>query len=396
MASLNVGLFNDSYPPVMDGVANVVLNYARHLNARHGRATVITVNAPGAQDTEPFDVIRYFSLPIPFRPPFRFGFPQVDFAMKRKLRSCSFDLIHAHCPAVSGTLALKESRRRNVPIVTTFHSKFYDDLCAITHSETIAKMVTRLYLRDFYNRIDAVWSVSDGTAETLRSYGYKGHIEVVRNGSDFVAPANPEAMRQRVNAELGLHDSDTMLLFVGQHIWHKGIRCILEAAACLKRLGTPFTLVFVGSGPDAAAIEALTRELGLSDQVKFLGLMLDRDYLKAIYGRANLFVFPSMYDNAPIVVREAAAMGCPSMVLEGSNSSEGIVDGENGFTTPNDSEALGQKLSRLLVDKAGLAVVGKRAQETVFLSWSTIVDDVAERYADIIARFKREGRKVPL
>ena len=46
---------------------------------------------------------------------------------------------------------------------------------------------------------------------------------------------------------------------------------------------------------------------------------------------ADLFLFPSMYDNAPLVVREAAMMGTPSVILKGSTASEVIVDGVNGF-----------------------------------------------------------------
>ena len=53
---------NDSFPPTIDGVANVVLNYANIISSGLGNATVVTPEYPGVVDDYPFDVIRYRSL----------------------------------------------------------------------------------------------------------------------------------------------------------------------------------------------------------------------------------------------------------------------------------------------------------------------------------------------
>ena len=68
----------------------------------------------------------------------------------------------------------------------------------------------------------------------------------------------------------------------------------------------------------------------------------------ALYHRADLLVFPSIYDNAPMVLREAAAMGTPAVVVRGSCSAEGITDGENGFICADDSEIARQAVLRAL------------------------------------------------
>ena len=60
---INVCLLNDSFPPVIDGVANAVVNYGEIISTKNlGKATVVTPESPGAVDGYPFDVVRYPSL----------------------------------------------------------------------------------------------------------------------------------------------------------------------------------------------------------------------------------------------------------------------------------------------------------------------------------------------
>ena len=61
---LNVCLMNDSFPPVIDGVANAVVNYAEIITKELGTACVVTPEYPGAEDNYPFDVVRYRSMNI--------------------------------------------------------------------------------------------------------------------------------------------------------------------------------------------------------------------------------------------------------------------------------------------------------------------------------------------
>ena len=73
-----IGLFNDNFPPVLDGVALTVQNYAYWLHKKGHDVSVITPYAPGAGQVikqAPYPVYRFTSIPIPFRPPYRFGLP---------------------------------------------------------------------------------------------------------------------------------------------------------------------------------------------------------------------------------------------------------------------------------------------------------------------------------
>ncbi len=388
-----IGQFNDSFPPIMDGVANVTRNYAYWLQQKYGTCYVVTPAFPGYQDQEPFEVIRYFSLPLLMRRPYRLGVPYPDYNLMKRLRTIPFDLVHAHSPFSSGRLALRVARARGIPVVATFHSKFYDDFREVVRSDKLAQLGVK-HVVDFFNAVDAVWTVNEATVKTLRDYGYRGPVEVVNNGIDFTPLSDRESRREEVNGRLHLAPDENMLLFVGQHIWQKNVKLLIEALKYLRDWGFPFKMVFVGTGYAQEAMQEMVKNLGLAPQTIFMGNLQDREFLKSLYARADLFLFPSLYDTAAIVVREAAAAQCPAVVIEKANCAEGLVDGFNSFQAQNDPEAFARKIKEALTDQARLLEVGRNAQQTLCRHWEQVVDEVALKYQALIDQFALKKKKV--
>lgn len=382
MKKLVVGQFNDSFSPIMDGVGNVVKNYSFWLNKKYGKCYTITPAFPNYTDNEDFEVIRYFSIGVPMRSPYRLGLYRLDYSSLNKLKKIPFDILHAHCPFSSGKLALDISKKQKVPIIATFHSKYFDDFKEVVKSEKLARYLTSQVV-DFYNAVDFVWTVNESTAETLRSYGFNGNIEIMYNGTDFESPINKKNAISLVNKELDLSKEDLVFCFVGQHIWQKNIKLIVDSLKILNNKGIDFRMLFVGEGIAQKEIKNMVINLGLEKKVKFLGVIKDRELLKDIYLRADLFLFPSLYDTSGIVVKEAAACECPSVLIEGANAAQGIIDNYNGFLSNNDAKSYANKIYEIIKDKEKLQKVGKVANKTISENWENIVDKVSERYLAI-------------
>jgi 1,2-diacylglycerol 3-alpha-glucosyltransferase len=385
---LTAGQFNDSYEPLKDGVVNVVRNYAYWLKKNSWQSYVIAPHFPNYKDSGEFEVLRYFSVEIPVRRPYRLGMPEIDLPFNKRVNEIPLDIIHTHCPFSSGQLGLKLARMKDVPLITTFHSKYYDDFKQAFKSEHVAQMLTKKIL-SFYEEVDFVWTVNKSTCETLRSYGFKGNIEIVPNGTDFLIPENIESYVKIADERLGLFSEENVFLFVGQHIWQKNLRMLLQSLQLLKNMGIKFKMYFVGSGFAESDLKNLSNQLALEEYVHFLGSISDREFLKSLYSRADLFLFPSVYDNAPIVIREAAAMKCPSLVIEGSNASEGIIDGYNGFTCVDNPELYARKIKAIISGSDNLLRTGEIAQITLYRNWEHIVAEVRERYIEIVKTYKK-------
>ena len=388
---LVTGEFNDSFPPIMDGVANVVKNYAYWLNKKYGSCYVITPTSPNYLDNEEFPVLRYYSIPLPTRHPYRCGIAGLDRTFLKRVREIPFDIVHAHSPFSAGGLALDIARRRNIPIVASFHSKYYDDFKFAFKSDFLARQAVKKVIR-FFNAVDDVWTVNEATKETLRSYGYKGPVTVIYNGTDFILAENPEKELAMVNERLQLSPGELVFLFVGQHVWQKNVHMLIESLHLLKQKGIKFKMIFDGTGYTAGEMKKLMKKLELEECIHFMGIVLDRNLLRALFMRADLFLFPSVYDTAGIVVKEAAAAGCPSVLLEKTNAAEGVIDNYNGFLAPNDAELYAERLFKLIADREKIRQVGLAAQETIGNSWEELVDVVYENYLEIIDRYKLKNK----
>ena len=372
-----IGEFVDTYPPTLDGVGRVTLSYCQHLNDMGHTAYYIAPDSPAWQEAAKVPTLLQTSLPIPGEH-YRLGLPFIDLRYRREVDRVPFDIVHTHSPFSAGEEALRVARKLDIPLVSTFHSKYLKDFYDKTHSMLIAKTVVQHIIR-FYNKCDAVWTVNNATADVLREYGYQGDIGIFENGTDLEG-IEPAALA-RMKAKL-LPDKRPMLLFVGQHNYKKNLHGVLGACALLKEKQVDFRLVTAGTGPDFDAIVEEARTLGIADKCQFLGFMSDRSELMSVYSMADLLVFPSVYDNAPMVLREAAAMGTPGIVVAGSCSAEGVQDGYNGFICRDESaEAIAECILRALPHTK---TVGSNAKATIPMAWKDIIAQVLVEYDRLI------------
>lgn len=390
---LVTGQFNDAFLPIMDGVTNVVKNYAEWMMREHGSSYVITPDFPDYTDHEPYPVIRYPSIPIPFRKPYRQGLPSLDATFMKRIRAIPFDIVHTHTPFSAGHLALYVARKREIPLVASFHSKYYDDLYAALKVEAAARFGVRRIV-EFYESADYVWTVSNGAEETLREYGFHGNIDVIRNGTDFEPPRNPKELRNQADVELNLRGIYPIFLYVGQLVWQKNLRVLMESLALLKKNEKSFKMLVVGGGYAEEELKMLTEGLGLNQDVIFLGTITDRDRLKRIFCRADLFVFPSIYDTSSIVLREAAAVACPALLIKGANATEGVNDKENGYLTQNDPTAIAACIIDAISNREAMTEIGKRAQQTIYTRWDEIMEEVNSRYGEIVKTGLRRNKLI--
>ncbi len=385
---LRVGQFSDTFLPIVDGVGRVAYAYAETL-CKLGHQ--VTVGCPmydtGYRGGLPFEIVDYKAAPLPGMKQYKQGEAPMDPHYRKRMRMIPLDIVHAHSPFTAGSEALRLAVQRKIPLVGTFHSKYYDDFLKATKSETLAKLGTK-FVVDFFHRCDEVWAVGDSTADVLRSYGYKGDIQVMPNGV-ALRTVDPAAVKE-VNRRWQL-GSDPVILFVGQMNWKKNIRTVLEACALLRRDGRKFHLVLAGQGPDMKEIEEKIYELDLKSCTHLAGHITDMKLLDGLYARADVFAFPSLYDSAPMVIREAAVMGTPSVLVRGSCAADVVTDGQNGYLCDDTAESLCDVIKYVMDDKETLKRISLCAQETIPVPWDKLMVHAVERYERLIA-LNKEGK----
>ena len=380
-------LLNDSFPPIIDGVANAVVNYAEEITAHHGHALVVAPAVPGADDSSfSFPVVRYPSLDTRKLVGYVAGYPfSPETAFK--IREAGVELLHLHCPVASALLARQLRESENLPLVMTYHTKYDIDISNAIHNRLLRESAIRALVQNI-NACDEVWAVSRGAGENLRSLGYQGDYLVMENGVDLPRGRASEDEISGATAAYDLPAGVPVFLFVGRLMWYKGLRIILDALAALRKEGAAFRRVFVGDGGDGPEVRSTASTLGLDGVCFFTGAISERKTLRAWYSRADLFLFPSTFDTNGLVVREAAASDLATVMIAGSCAAEGVTDGKNGFFIEENAESLAAKLKALCAAPEAMARVGETAGRELYLSWRDAVARAAERYEIVIDAYR--------
>ncbi len=391
---MNAGIFIDSYLPLVDGVVTVVEAYAKRLSEKCN----VTIFAPHIRNVDrsyddrfPYKVERSFAL-MKKGDDYPQGYPMLDPAYLRKIRNAHLDIIHVHSAYTLGLCAKHFAKKLSIPMVGTIHSHFRPDVRQHV-GRAMTEPVVRLMM-SIYNSCEECWTVNEVVGDMFRrDYGLKAPTRVMPFSTDHHPVEDREKSRREVNEALGLKGDDFVLCHVGRQDLQKNEEFILRSLCEFKTLGRSFKMLFVGDGSRHEFLRALTSKVGLSDDVIFTGSVNDPEKMMKIYARTDLLLFPSEADTFGLVKIEAACQSTPTLLLEGTMASDGMTDNVNSFMSKPDEKSFAARIMQLQDDRELLARVGEGARRDLFRTWDSLVDDVYDRYGELIDNYRRKHAK---
>lgn len=181
---------------------------------------------------------------------------------------------------------------------------------------------------------------------------------------DISALSSPQSNAEPIATEANLTAvSKPIFLAVGQVVHRKGLTFLIEACKILKQEGHHFTLLMVGDGKERSALEALTNEYGLEDNIQWVGTV-NYHQLGAYFDQADVFVFPTLEDIWGMVVPEAMTFGKPVLCSKWAGVTEIFSDGDCGYIfEPRDVEQLATLMSRFIEQPALIGQMGDRSKQ---------------------------------
>lgn len=385
---LKVGIFIDTYFPMIDGVIMAVDNYAKYLTQYADVTIFTTIVNRDFEDNSPYRVVRCRSLPL-HSEDYVVPAPDLDLEFWNELMRADLDIVHIHSPFTVGMAGKRYAKRRRIPMVATMHSQFQVDFRRTLKVEPLVKLAMEEIMKIF-NSADEVWVPNANAAEVFMEYGGEKEPVIRGNATDLRPVQDPEAGRKRVNALWGLGDDEIVLLFVGRMVLQKNILFIADAAAELKKRGfMPFKVLYVGSGPDEEELIKHVEKLGLSDKVVFCGKVSDRGTLADIYARADLFVFPSFYDVNSLVQIEAASQKTPTLFLSGAVTAALGTDGIDCYFSENSAEKYAEKIEEIFSDRERYDTVCEGAFRSIYRSWDAVIAGIMTDYRRLIREHQK-------
>ena len=385
-----VGLFIDTWYPMVDGVIKVVDNYARRLT-QYCEVVVFCPETRGARKKEdaalPYKVVRCKSLPL-IHYDYDVPTPALDPLFEAKLIHSGIDMAHIHSPFSVGLAGVLYAKLHRLPVVATLHSQYKQDFEKPLKFKPALDIAMDRIMRVF-NACDECWAVNEGIKDLyVQEYGLTAPCKVRLNATDHQPVSDVAQAARVVNETYGIPADATVFLFVGRINFIKNIDFTIRSLARAKELGLRnFRMLFVGQGQDEDRLSALVHELGLEKEVVMCGLVSGREMLEKIYSRAKLFLFPSLYDANSLVQIEAACQCTPTLFLEGARTAATATPGVNAYVSAPGEDHYARKILEILADEEGYRRVSAAARKDLYLNWDDVVREV---YADY-CRFQTNG-----
>jgi glycosyltransferase involved in cell wall biosynthesis len=364
------------FEPYVGGVETHVATLSAELVRRGHDVTVVTSRAdpavPEREDLGGIHIRRVKARAVWLRTP-------IAPATKGVLASMDADVVHAHSPPpLTSYYAARASSRRRVPFVLTCH-------CDIEVPSLFGPLVESVYRHTLeystIRRADRIIVTTATYAATSRAV-WAYNPAVIPNAVDLQR-YHPGIEGDAIRARHGIREGQSVVLFVGRMVAHKGIENLLEAARSVAYA----KFLLVGGGPELEPLRRLAARLGVAERVTFTG-QVSREDLPSYFAACDVFVLPSVsrLEAFGIVALEAMASGKPVVVSDIPGVREVIVDGKEGLLAdPVNPDDLGGKIRILLADDKKREVMGRAGRVTVEGNFSVehVVDRIEQVYRDL-------------
>jgi glycosyltransferase involved in cell wall biosynthesis len=349
----------DTFPPDVNGAARFAHQLATGLAARGDDVHVICPSDTGPASTETMDGItvhRLRSHRTPYHPTFRICLPwQVKAATAALLDEIQPDLVHVQAHFVVGRALVRNSTRREVPIVATNHFMPENLFDYVKVPGWFRQLAARLAWRDLAKVFGAAEVVTAPTPTAAQMLVAKAGL------TDAVARSCGVDLDRFASSSVPVPHAPTVL-FVGRLDAEKHVHELLRAMALLPKA---IRAEVVGDGSCRTDLEALAGQLGIADRVRFLGFVSDED-LRAAYQRCSVFCMPGIAELQSLATMEAMAAGKPVVAANAVALPHLVRPGDNGWLfEPGDIAGLANALGAVLDTPETVARLGAGSRRII-------------------------------
>lgn len=381
---MKIAMMTNSYKPFVAGVPVSVERLTEGLR-RMGHEVVVFAPSYDTQEEEQ-DVVRYGSLLRNVAG--GFSVPNsLDPIIEERFREEDFDVIHVHHPMMMGETARYLSKRYEVPLVFTYHTR-YEQYLHYVGLSGFGKLMPS-YIRHCTTPCDLVIAPTPLMKEYLEEISVKPPVSVLPTGlpMDSFLPDEEKAAQIR---RMYLRGRKHLFVSVSRLAKEKNVEFLIRSVKLIKeRRGSDFKLLLVGDGPERKHLQRLAEELGVQEEIVFVGAVPNEEIRNYCHA-ADLFLFASRSETQGIVLIESMAAGTPVLAVRATGTEDVVICGENGYMTNVSEIEFSEKLMDIL-EKKELQILTEGAKKTAENYRSDLIAAKAEKiYMEAIRRRARK------
>lgn len=300
--------------------------------------------------------------------------------VKKECDEKKYDILHCHSPigGVVARLAANKSRKNfGTKVIYTAHGFHF---CKGAPLKNWLMFFPIEWFCSFFT--DVLITINKEDYAFAKKYMHSKEVIYVPGiGIDTERINNPFFNRNSKRKELGVQDSETVILSVGELNYNKNHETVIRALSKLKDKNIVY--IICGRGNKEQYLKDLADELGVN-----LILPGYRSDIVEIYKSCDIFAFPSRREGLSVALMEAMAAGLPVVCSNIRGNVDIVEDGENGFLCKStDVDAFAEKISIIInneemlskITASNTAIMEKFSRETVGQEMADIYGVILEK-----------------
>ena len=347
---MKIGLFSDTFPPEINGVANSTDILRRQLE-KHGHEVYVVSTYKGIGEAKwEGNVLRLAGMELKFLYGYVLTLP-IHFHALEVIKGLNLDLIHVQTEFGVGIFAHICASQLKIPLVSTYHTTYedYTHYVNFIHSKTVdtlAKKAIAKLSKMYGDSSMEVIAPSEKTKEMLIGYKVRKNIDVIPTGLDLekFSPAHLDCeKRQEIRKTYGFQEDDVVVVYVGRLAKEKALDMVVDGFAIAKDKAK---LLIVGGGPDFDNLQEKVVSLNMQDSIKMSGPIPGK-YIPDIYRACDAFISASLSETQGMTFIEAMASGLPLFARKDEVLEDLLIENETGWYFEK-AEDIPHVLERLL------------------------------------------------
>ena len=397
---MRIGIFTDSYYPHISGVATSIEMLKNALIEMGHKVYIVTpnlVNSKFIYDKEK-EIIYLPGIKTGLYK-LRLAEPYSIKAMKIIKKEWQLDIIHTQTEFTVSRFARSVAKKLHIPVVHTYHTMYEDYVYYLTHGhfeKTAKKLVVNIISNFCNKKCDELIVPTDKIKDLFdKKYKINKHINVIPSGIDIEKFYKTKAIMikaKELRKKYHINDDDFVIGSVGRVASEKSFDKTIENMAILAKINNKIKFMLIGSGPDIDNLKKLTKELKLTDNVIFTGL-IDYDLVPTYYHVFDVMTSFSKTETQGLTIIEGLAASVPVVCINDESFRQMVEHEYNGYLFEKDEE-FRKYILELMDDKEMYNTMCLNAKNSTYIySKEVFAANVLKVYHKAIAKKNEEVKK---
>lgn len=400
---MRVGIFTESYPPLVNGVSTSILMLEHALTKLGHEVFIITVS-----DNKKYYVLEnnghILRLPsVNLANCYDYKMTSVyPIKAVNMIKKMNLDVIHSNVEFTVGIFARVVSEQLSIPLVHTYHTNWEDYTHYITKNkkilDDICKKLLKYLVVFFEDKTVTELIVPSNKIYNLfkDKYKFTKNIHIIQTGIETSKFYKENFNQKDINSlkkKLGIKKKDFVVMTVSRLAKEKSVDRIINNHKELVKKYSNMKLLIVGDGPDIDKLKDEAKSLGVSDSVIFTGKVPLSD-IPIYYQLGNVFVTASKSETQGLTVVEAISSSLPVVAVKDDSFVNSVIEDFNGFVFTDDEKYI-NSISKLYEDKD---LYNRLSNQSRLLSEDFSSEyfalKVLKVYETAIENYKKDNKKI--